>query len=234
MTKKLGALLLAVVMLVCLAAPALAASERYGEGSRHGNGSYTITFDANGGSAVADQTVDRGGLVVKPDDPTRDGYTFAGWFYCCSYYTILYNFDHMKVHWDLTLTAKWKPLNAGDNPKAEPKHNGKNEHKTDGKTEQKPGAKPDPKQGGKPGVKPDPEPAVTTVSPTAVVEKLNGNKNNLTITVTGTYADGSKKEVAKKTFSINNNAADTYEVGDYKVYVDTKGNTQIRACYLVE
>jgi hypothetical protein len=37
-----------------------------------------------------------------------------------------------------------------------------------------------------------------------------------------------------KAFSINNNAAGTYTVHEYKVYVDTKGNTQIRACYIVE
>ena len=71
------------------------------------------------------------------------------------------------------------------------------------------------------------------VSPVASVKKLNGNKNDLTITVTETYEDGTK-EVFTKTFSINNNAADTYVVGPYKVYVDTKGNDQIRACYVVK
>ena len=69
------------------------------------------------------------------------------------------------------------------------------------------------------------------VTPVASVKKLNGNKNDLTITVTETYEDGTK-EVFTKTFSINNNAADTYTVGPYKVYVDTKGNDQIRACYV--
>ena len=71
------------------------------------------------------------------------------------------------------------------------------------------------------------------VTPAAFVEKLNGNKNNLTVTVTETYADGSKAFV-EKTFSIDNNAAGTYAVGDYKVYVDTKGNTQIRDCRIVK
>ena len=71
------------------------------------------------------------------------------------------------------------------------------------------------------------------VTPVASVKKLNGNKNDLTITVTETYEDGTK-EVFTKTFSINNNAADTYVVGPYKVYVDTKGNDQIRACNIVK
>jgi hypothetical protein len=71
------------------------------------------------------------------------------------------------------------------------------------------------------------------VLPVASVQKLNGNKNNLTINVTEVYEDGTT-EFFTKTFSINNNAADTYVVGPYKIYVDTKGNDQIRACYVVE
>jgi len=79
------------------------------------------------------------------------------------------------------------------------------------------------------------EPPVTLVSatPTAYVTNLNGNKNDLTVTITETYSDGSK-EVFTKTFSINNNAAGSYDVGGYMVYVDTKGNTQIRECYIVK
>jgi uncharacterized repeat protein (TIGR02543 family) len=41
---------------------------------------YTITFDSNGGSAVDSITVDYGELVMKPQDPVLDGYTFMGWF----------------------------------------------------------------------------------------------------------------------------------------------------------
>jgi len=70
-------------------------------------------------------------------------------------------------------------------------------------------------------------------TPTAWVEKLNGNKNNLYITVIEDYASG-KVEVFEAKISIDNNAAGTYQVGPYKVYVDTKGNTQIRACYIVK
>jgi predicted phosphodiesterase len=72
-----------------------------------------------------------------------------------------------------------------------------------------------------------------SATPDAFVTKLNGNQNDLTITVTDLYADGTTNAVTT-TFKINNNAAGTYEVGGYKVYVDTKGNDQIRACYIVE
>jgi len=76
---------------------------------------------------------------------------------------------------------------------------------------------------------------ITIVSATAAasVESLNGNQNNLTITITELYSDGSKNTVTT-TLKINNNSAGTYQVGDYKVYVDTKGNTQIRECYIVK
>jgi len=69
----------------------------------------------------------------------------------------------------------------------------------------------------------------------AYVTKLNGNKNDLTITVNGIFNFIAKDvSVIPKTFSINNNAAGTYAVGSYNVYVDTKGNDQIRACYIVK
>jgi len=76
------------------------------------------------------------------------------------------------------------------------------------------------------------EVTVVSATPTAFVTQLNGNKNDLTISITEKLSSGTTN-VITKTFSINNNAADTYTVGSYRVYVDTKGNTQIRACYLV-
>jgi len=84
-----------------------------------------------------------------------------------------------------------------------------------------------------PPIEPPVEPELVSADPFAVVEKVVGNTNKLTITIIGTYSDGSSALIAEKTFVISNNAIGTYEVGDYNVYVDTKGNTQIRACYIV-
>jgi uncharacterized repeat protein (TIGR02543 family) len=41
---------------------------------------YTVTFNSQGGSAVSSQTVNHGGKVSEPTNPTRTGYTFGGWY----------------------------------------------------------------------------------------------------------------------------------------------------------
>lgn len=74
---------------------------------------------------------------------------------------------------------------------------------------------------------------VSEVSASAAVEKQGGNQNKLTITVEELYSNGTKN-VITATLKIKNNAAGTYTVGDYKVFVNTKGNDQIRACYIAE
>ena len=61
----------------------------------------------------------------------------------------------------------------------------------------------------------------------AVVEKLNGSQNGLTITVN---VDG--EIVAEEYFLIANNSAGEFNVGDYKVYVSTSGNTKIDSCFI--
>ncbi|MCL2045005.1 MAG: S-layer homology domain-containing protein [Oscillospiraceae bacterium] len=78
---------------------------------------HTVTFNSNGGSAVASQTVATGDKVTKPADPTRSGYTFAGWF-SNSALSTAYNFD-TAVTANITLYAKWEASTSGGTSPAE-------------------------------------------------------------------------------------------------------------------
>ena len=69
---------------------------------------HTVTFDTNGGSEVAPQTVAHKGKVTKPANPTKidpvkGEYTFLDW----RNGTVLWDFDTDKVLKDITLTARW-------------------------------------------------------------------------------------------------------------------------------
>lgn len=75
--------------------------------------------------------------------------------------------------------------------------------------------------------------ALVSAEPSASVEKVDGETNTLTVTVTQTWSRGPVTEVTRS-FVIRNNAAGTFEVGPYRVFVDTQGNTQIRAIRMVE
>ena len=40
---------------------------------------FTVSFNTDGGSAIADQTVVNGRLLSKPTDPTKENHFFTGW-----------------------------------------------------------------------------------------------------------------------------------------------------------
>ena len=71
----------------------------------------TVTFDSNGGSAVASQTVKEGEKAVKPANPTRSNYTFEGWF---TDETLKNAYDfNTPVTGDITLYADWDRRSSG-------------------------------------------------------------------------------------------------------------------------
>ncbi len=75
--------------------------------------SYTVTFEANGGSEVAPiPDAPANYAIPKPADPTKSGYTFAGW-YKEPALTNAWNFASDKVTGDMTLYAKWEKDNTG-------------------------------------------------------------------------------------------------------------------------
>ena len=68
---------------------------------------HTVSFDSDGGSEVAPQTVEEGVTATRPADPTKTDYTFGGWFKEDTL-TTEWDFDNDKVMEDITLYAKWE------------------------------------------------------------------------------------------------------------------------------
>lgn len=66
---------------------------------------WTVTFDAQGGSAVAAQRVLKNTAATEPDVPKRDGYSFSGWYLEPACKTA-WDFS-LPVTGDMTLYAGW-------------------------------------------------------------------------------------------------------------------------------
>ena len=66
--------------------------------------SWRVAFDAQGGSYVAPRYVAKNKMVSEPAAPTRDGYTFLGWYTAEGE---KWDFAKDVVTADLTLYAKW-------------------------------------------------------------------------------------------------------------------------------
>ncbi|MBE0700351.1 MAG: InlB B-repeat-containing protein, partial [Acholeplasmataceae bacterium] len=69
---------------------------------------YTVTFHVNGGSDLDVQEVAAESLLVLPEDPTKTGYVFEGWFIDID---LLFAFDEVEViSANLELYAKWAEI----------------------------------------------------------------------------------------------------------------------------
>ena len=84
---------------------------------------YTITFDTDGGSAVASITQDCGTAVAAPAAPAKTGYTFAGWEP---------EVPASMPAENLTVKAKWARASSGGGSDSEPNYGvsapGRTEH----------------------------------------------------------------------------------------------------------
>ena len=69
-------------------------------------GKKTVRFETGCNSKIPNQKVKKGGLVTLPEQPTRLGRAFAGW-YCDESCTKRWDFDNDKVEDNMTLFAKW-------------------------------------------------------------------------------------------------------------------------------
>ena len=68
----------------------------------------TVTFDTDGGTAIPDQQVRVGATAEKPEDPTKSGFTFDGW-YAEDTFTTEFNFN-APVSVDTTVYAKFTSI----------------------------------------------------------------------------------------------------------------------------
>lgn len=70
------------------------------------SGVWTVTFNTNGGTPEPESQIRANLPATKPDDPTRSGYVFAGW-YTDEACTAAYDFTQ-PVRDSVTLYAKWE------------------------------------------------------------------------------------------------------------------------------
>lgn len=69
---------------------------------------YEVSFNSNGGTAISSQNIKQNSTAKKPKDPTKDGYTFLGWFY----QEEEFNFS-TSITQDITLDAHWEFIDYG-------------------------------------------------------------------------------------------------------------------------
>ena len=67
---------------------------------------YTVSFEANGGSSVNNMTLDYNSTFYAPNQPTRIGYVFQGWYYDTEL-TEPVSWPFTLNNGDLTLYASW-------------------------------------------------------------------------------------------------------------------------------
>ena len=101
MLKKLTAILLVLSMVLALAA--------CGGGQSNGKETVTVTFDTDGGDAVASQNIEKGSAVVKPGTPKKAGFIFDKWTLNGAEYQF-----GSAVNENITLKAVWIDPNSGN------------------------------------------------------------------------------------------------------------------------
>ena len=68
-----------------------------------------ITFDTNGGSQLNSQILEKEGKLTKPNDPTKEGYIFDGWYVDDEEF----DFDRVLTE-NVTLVARWKKVESSE------------------------------------------------------------------------------------------------------------------------
>lgn len=71
---------------------------------------FTINFDSNGGSEVSSIKTDGTSSITLPNDPIKDGYSFAGWYWDNGTFRDLFTVNSLLergISGNLTVYAKW-------------------------------------------------------------------------------------------------------------------------------
>ena len=68
---------------------------------------YTVSFEVNEGSAIASIVVEHGKSISLPENPTREGYEFVGWYLDSSFNT---PYANQAITSNTTLFAKWNKV----------------------------------------------------------------------------------------------------------------------------
>ena len=157
------------------------------------NAGVKVSFSAGEGSKVDFQTTAANGSITKPADPTREGYTFAGW-YTDEACTEAYDFS-VAVTADMTLYAKWVKNETSTPGSASGTDNAGDKKNDDGKKDNA-GAQKTP-QGG--SVAPSSLPLSQSALPKSDDEKANDGKK----------ADGQKSAKASDAKSSSKAENDT-------------------------
>lgn len=98
-----------------------------------------VTFDSDGGSEVKEIELAKGQTTPAPIAPTRDGYTFVGWYLGDEEFTFA-----DPIEEDITLKAKWEKVETSQNDKnestrpQEPAQSNNNNNNNSGSQQSKP------------------------------------------------------------------------------------------------
>lgn len=105
--KKFNKIIAAIAACTACAVPLAACTGGNGGNDGSTETKYTVTFDTQGGSAIASQSVVSGGYATRPEtDPTKDGYAFTGWYKEASAENS-FTFDSEAITADTTIYAAW-------------------------------------------------------------------------------------------------------------------------------
>lgn len=73
------------------------------------SGKLVITFEPNNGDNMQVDWKKEGVLLIAPtSEPTKEGYTFEGWYYDNNGVNTKWNFETDKARYTMTLTAQWE------------------------------------------------------------------------------------------------------------------------------